>query len=263
MITLAERMKAFYESVSCTRLLRRMPVSVRLDGKAFHSFTRNFQRPFDPVFRQAMNDTMLYLCENMQGCVLGYSQSDEITCILIDYQNLETEAWFNYSVQKICSISASMATYAFNRAMSSLYESLKMSMNESERLMAANYDLAKLPPAFFDSRCFNIPKEEVANLIFWRQQDATRNSIQLAAQTYFSQEQLQNKSCDQLQEMLWSENGINWNNYDTMFKRGSCCVKSESHGWVIDAEIPIFRGEGRQYIEKLIYIDEDLSTCSH
>ena len=112
---LGTRMKTFYEQVPKFNLYRRTPVAIRLDGRAFHTFTRDFQEPYDEVFSNAMIKTMDYLCRSIQGCVFGYTQSDEITLILIDYQTFETEAFFNYEVQKLCSISASMATMAFNK----------------------------------------------------------------------------------------------------------------------------------------------------
>lgn len=107
---LGDRMKDYYESRSKTRLTRRMPVIIRLDGKAFHTFTKGFKKPFDMIMVKAMQETMKYLCENIQGCVLGYTQSDEITLVLVDYNKLDTGAWFDYDVQKLCSVSASMAT---------------------------------------------------------------------------------------------------------------------------------------------------------
>lgn len=252
---LGKRMKEFYESVPKTKLVRRMPVAIRIDGKAFHSFTKGFVRPFDNVLREAMNNTMKYLCENIQGCVLGYCQSDEITLILIDYQTLNSDAWFGYEVQKICSISASMATMAFNRAFDNeIGRGTWRSQGDYETLLPTYLKVRS--SAMFDARCFNIPKEEVTNLIYWRQLDATRNSIQLAGQTYFSHSQLKNKSCNKIQDMLFTEKGINWNNYDTMFKRGACCIKVDGDGWKIDTEIPIFKGEGREYIEKLVWVGE-------
>lgn len=113
---LAKRMKK-YEAVSKNVLMRRTPVIIRVDGRAFHTFTKGFQKPFDEVLMSAMQDTMKYLCENIQGCVLGYTQSDEITLVLTDYKRLESDAWFDYKVQKMCSIVASMATLEFNRKM--------------------------------------------------------------------------------------------------------------------------------------------------
>ena len=109
------RMKNFYESVPKTKLLRRTPVAIRIDGKAFHSFTRGMKKPFDFILIESMQKTMQYLCENIQGCVLGYTQSDEITLLLIDYKRLNSDAWFDYEVQKMCSIAASMTTMAVNR----------------------------------------------------------------------------------------------------------------------------------------------------
>lgn len=111
---LGNRMKEYYENIPKTKLMRRCPVILRIDGKAFHTFTRGFQKPFDEVLIKAMQETMKYLCENIQGCVLGYTQSDEITLVLVDYKKFTSQAWFDYEVQKMCSIAASMATMAFN-----------------------------------------------------------------------------------------------------------------------------------------------------
>ena len=256
---LGNRMKG-YEQVPKTRLMRRTPVIIRIDGKAFHTFTKGFARPFDEALVEAMQETTKYLCENIQGCVLGYTQSDEITLVLVDYAHLETAAWFDYEVQKMCSIAASMATMAFNKffAECATLEVHKKAMEKG---------------AMFDARVFNLPKEEVTNCIYWRQLDATRNSIQMVGQAYFSHKELQNKSCNMIQDMLMEQKHINWNNYPTHLKRGTCVVKEkyflgepapDSIGdpavyrtyWKIDKEIPIFRGEGREYIEKLIQVGE-------
>ena len=114
--SLGNRMKG-YEGVSRNFLTRRVPAIIRLDGKAFHTFTKGMEKPFDLVLTQAMQETMKYLCENIQGCVLGYTQSDEITLVLTDYATIQTDAWFGYNIQKMCSVSASMATMAFNRSL--------------------------------------------------------------------------------------------------------------------------------------------------
>ena len=114
-MTLYERIKENYELPYKFRLTKRTPVIIRLDGKAFHSFTKGFSKPFDPILMQAMQLTMLELCKNIQGATFGYTQSDEISILLQDYENLDTSAWFDYEVQKLCSVSASMATLFFNR----------------------------------------------------------------------------------------------------------------------------------------------------
>lgn len=273
---LGKRMKEYYESIPKTKLMRRTPVAIRIDGKAFHTFTRGFEKPFDKVLIKSMQETMKYLCENIQGCVLGYTQSDEITLILVDYKSLNSSAWFDYEVQKMCSIAASMATMAFNQFFKEAiwdYEiDWEMSLTPQSvaiqerhtKYVAVLKDAAK-KGAMFDARVFNIPREEVTNLIYWRQLDATRNSIQMVGQANFSHKELQNKSCNMIQDMLMTEKGINWNDFPTHQKRGSCCVKEEytypddfmktqqwSTRWVINKEIPIFKGEDRDYIEKLI-----------
>ena len=250
---LGTRMKEFYETVPKTRLMRRTPVAIRIDGKAFHTFTKGFQKPFDEVLIKSMQKTMKYLCENIQGCVLGYTQSDEITLILIDYKKLNSSAWFDYEVQKMCSIAASMATMAFNKyfkeEMNSWWETahdgVKWDSPEWEKIdkLLETYANAYKKGAMFDSRVFNIPKEEACNLVYWRQLDATRNSIQMVGQAYFSHSELQNKSCNDIQDMLMEKYNINWNNYPTHLKRGSCCIKNHDYdeygndwgeGWRID-----------------------------
>lgn len=273
---LGRRMKEYYEQVPKTKLMRRTPVIIRIDGKAFHSFTKGFKRPFDDVLIESMQQTMKYLCENIQGCVLGYHQSDEISLVLIDYQKLVSAAWFDYEVQKICSIAASMATMAFNKIFEQncIEYSQVISNTELGREIMSAYSRALEKGAMFDARCFNIPKEEVTNYIYWRQLDATRNSIQMVGQANFSHKELHGKSCNQIQDMLMIQKGINWNDFQVYQKRGSCCVK-ESYStvdlstyvgsidaitrmrWIIDKEIPIFKGEDRNYIDKLIYVGEE------
>ena len=267
------RMKNYYENIPKTKLIRRMPVAIRIDGKAFHTFTRGFKKPFDEVLMKTMQETMKYLCENIQGCVLGYTQSDEITLILVDYQKLDTSAWFDYEVQKICSISASMATMAFNKFFERNVKTYwnqnicpKIHMfsisKELHNYMLINqaYSFALQKGAMFDARCFNIPKEEVANLLYWRQLDAARNSIQMVGQTYFSQKELHKKTCNDIQDMLLLQKSINWNNFPIEQKRGSCCIKKliqdEKTAWIIDTDIPIFKGENRRYIEERIFVGE-------
>lgn len=277
------RMKTFYEEIPKTKLMRRCPVAIRIDGKAFHTFTRKFQKPFDEILIESMQKTMKYLCENIQGCVFGYTQSDEITLVLVDYKKLTSAAWFDYEVQKVCSIAASMATMAFNRnfrdTIDLVYDqefrdlslnkepdkSQKDDYNKKFEELEEKYEkyYSQIDKAMFDARCFNIPKEEVANLIYWRQLDATRNSIQMVGQANFSHKELQNKSCNQIQDMLMVQKNINWNNFPTYQKRGSCCIKEEKmiesqmrSSWIIDTEIPIFKGVDRDYVEKRILIGE-------
>lgn len=261
------RMKSYYEQISKTKLMRRTPVIIRIDGKTFHTFTRGFAKPFDMVLMKSMQETTKYLCENIQGCVLGYTQSDEITLVLVDYMKFETSAWFDYEVQKMCSIAASMATMAFNRLFKDNVDAY-IRDNEAGELVEI-YTKAVDKGAMFDARVFNIPKEEVINCIYWRQIDASRNSVQMVGQAYFSHKQLQNKSCSNIQDMLMEDHNINWNDFTVPQKRGTAVIKvtkelSTEEGvepqlrseWMIDENIPIFKGEGREYIEKLIMVGD-------
>lgn len=274
---LANRMKEFYETIPKTRLMRRCPVVVRIDGKSFHTFTRGFQKPFDEILIQSMQETMKYLCRNVQGCVLGYTQSDEISLILVDYKKLNSSAFFDYEVQKVCSTTASMATMAFNKIFNeNTLDFISPEIFEDEKIkkIAASHAEAVRKGAMFDSRCFNIPKEEVTNYIYWRQLDASRNSIQMVGQANFSDKELHKKTTNQIQDMLMTQKSINWNDFPTYQKRGSCCIKevyyvgkngeevpvedsnkddvTKRSRWIIDKDIPIFKGECRQYIENLI-----------
>lgn len=252
------RMKTYYEQVSKTTLLRRMPVAIRIDGKAFHTFTRGFEKPFDTLLVNVMQQTTKKLCENIQNCVFGYTQSDEITLILVDYKDINTAAWFNYEVQKLCSISASMATLYFNKFFKQSVEEFDINSIIKEKevdnyKLLNSYKRALNTGAMFDSRCFNIPKEEVCNLIYWRQLDATRNSIQMVGQANFSHKELQGLTCNKIQDKLLTEKDINWNNYPTYLKRGTSCLKKGSE-WTLDMNMPILKGEDRKYVEDLIFI---------
>lgn len=260
---LGNRMKENYENRSKTFLTRRMPAIIRLDGKAFHTFTRGLKKPFDGILAKAMQETAKYLCENIQGCKIAYTQSDEITLLLTDYDKLTTDAWFDYNTQKMCSVSASMATLAFNKMFELLVREYRFNNGlnfdkESEEMNIIATYTDKINRAMFDSRVFNIPKEEVCNCFIWRQQDATRNAIEMVGNCNFSTKQLHKVNCNQIQEMLWQEKSINFNDFPTYLKRGSCVVRVkdvidgvERSKWEVDLDIPIF-SKNREYVERYI-----------
>ena len=239
---LGSRMKE-YENVSKLYLTKRTPVIIRIDGRAFHSFTRGFEKPFDYHLMKTMWETARYLCENIEGCKIAYVQSDEISLLLNNYEKLETAAWFNNNIQKITSISASMSTLAFNNKFKETYD---------ER------HIKKIGKAMFDARVFTLPKEEVCNYFIWRQKDAIRNSIQMVGQANFSHRELQGKSCEDIKQML-KEININYDDFLTYEQRGVCIIKEQYEGannsirnrWVIDLGIPLFT-EDRNYIEQHI-----------
>jgi len=240
--SIGNRMKA-YERVTKTKLMRRTPVVIRLDGKAFHAWTKRLQKieypadgfertsPFSDCMHDSMSKTAFELVSTIQNAKLTYTQSDEISILLNDWGKLKTDQWFDGNVQKMVSISASMCTAFFNQQ---IIDTVTDNMW-----------------AFFDARVYNLPVDEVANYFVWRQQDATRNSINMLGQFYFSHKELQAKNTDQVQEMLFSKHGVNWNDIPTWQKRGYC-----ANAVGMDNEIPIFT-QDRDYIEQHLRADNE------
>ena len=263
---LKEQMLA-YENISRIYLTRREPLIIRVDGKAFHSFTRGFERPFDEILHQSVQETAKSLCEEIDGCRLAYSQSDEINLLLVDYEKFGTQPWFQKNLQKIVSVSASMATMHFNRIFTenvnqacAQYKSGQKEWNVSTQRLnhLFNTYFDRAGKAMFDSRAFLIPKDEVCNYFIYRQQDAVKNSINMVGRLLFSHQQLVNVSCNELQEMMFEEHGLNWNHYPTIYKRGACVIRSADGrgGWKIDKNIPVF-SRNRDYIERFVYAADE------
>jgi tRNA(His) 5'-end guanylyltransferase len=221
---LGDRMKLF-ENAYRIYLPPRMPIIIRVDGKAFHTLTRGCEKPFDAMFAATMDSTATALLEEVQDARMAYVQSDEVSLLLIGYNTFASEHWFSNNLQKMVSISAAVAAATFTMCW------------------------GKEQPACFDSRVFILPENEVCNYMLWRQQDATRNSIQMVAQSMYSHKQLLGKNCNELQEMVFQK-GINWNDYEPYWKRGRVITKEG-----IDRNIPIFT-EDRQYIERFMEIEE-------
>jgi len=242
MSSLCDRMKQ-YEAVSKTRLIRRMPVIIRLDGCHFHTFTKGFEKPFDEVLMCSMIRTMKFLCQNIQGCVFGYTQSDEISLILVDYKKLNSSAWYDNEVQNMCSVAASLCTLKFNEVFrEEVHNHVSQYFADKKEGLLAAYNKALKTGAVFNCRAFNVPKEDVCNCIIWRQQDATRNSIQALAQSKFSH---------------ITECGINWNLLETYKKLGTACYnRGEEHSdWVVDFNMPILT-QDNDYINKHVFVGE-------
>lgn len=263
---LGKRMKA-YEDECNRKLVKKLPVIIRIDGRAFHTFTKNLEKPFDDLLIDSMQETMRYLCKNIGGCVLGYCQSDEISLLLQDYKNEETQPWFEYRLNKLCSVAASMATFAFNRAFeNSTMEYIdNVHISDSSEFMDRLNVLTKCceKGALFDARAFTLPFNEVTNYFYWREADAMRNSVEMVGHANFSAKQLHKVNNDGIKKMLL-EKGIDYDKIPTYKQRGVCCIKTKmpsfSPGgkpvmrtvWVNDIDIPIFKGEGREYIESKI-----------
>lgn len=254
-MTLSDRMKK-YEEPTDLCLVRRMPAIIRIDGKAFHSFTKRFSPDYDEFFRRMMEQTTLELCKNIQGARIAYSQSDEISILLVDYNKFNSEPFLNGRVQKIASVVASMATLYFNKEINDACLNSQSAEGPKFDGVLVSLLCNKLHTAMFDARVFNIPREDVTNYFIWRQQDAVRNSILDLGYKYFSHKQLLNHSCDQIQDKLFKERGINWNNCEIKLKRGFTVAKHGGDFWYTDLAIPEF-SKDREYIDLLVNCVEE------
>jgi len=224
---LGNRMKMNYENRTRILLPRRTYTIIRVDGKAFHTYTRGCERPFDNGFIHDMDETAKYLCKNIQGVKMGFVQSDEISILMTDFDKLDTDAWFDGNIQKIVSVAASMATAKFNQLRWIRYFNEKYNNTTNEFGWVWVMNAAKLKLAEFDVRTFTIPlKTEVMNYFIWRQQDTVRNSISSVAQSLYSNRELQGKNSNEQQEMIFQK-GINWNDYDSTLKRGRFIFKEQ------------------------------------
>lgn len=271
---LGDRMKE-YENLTRFKLDKEYPMIIRLDGNAFHTFTRGFDRPFDKILRTSMEETAKYLLENIPGSQLAYHQSDEISILVTNYQLSNREPWFDNNINKIVSITAAMATLAFNKAFqfnvahSTIFdiESIK-----SDSVRLAHRDAIKVG-ALFDSRVFILPKDEVPNYFIWRQQDAIKNSISMVSQSLFSHNSLQGLNGIQMVERMKLEKDIVYEDkYTTIERRGSVThrlepfdmekiiiqkdgtsklIKYRRSNLGIDDNIPVFK-DNREYIEKFL-----------
>lgn len=235
------RMKEYENSYKLT-LPKRIPFVLKIDGRCFHNFLKTSDKPIDKRFKEAMDYAAAKLVEEIQGAVLAYVQSDEINVLIINYKTLDYEPWFGNELQKIVSVSASIVTWAFNEKWKELNPSAKIS-------------------AMFDSRAFILPKEEVCNYFVGRQKDWSKNSVQMVAKNEFGHQRIFRKNGSEMQEMLFKEKGINWNDLPTWQKRGRAVYKEQydKEGVIrtrtkVDDEIPIFT-QDRKFIEKYVFID--------
>lgn len=254
--SMGDRMKK-YEHSFRQFFPSRIPIIIRVDGKAFHSYTKKCKKPFDENLIEVMNDVAIFLCEEIQGAQVAYVQSDEISIFVNNYSSLQNQGWFNNNINKIISVSAGLASCKFTQNSYKIW-----GREEFEGISGCPI----IKPACFDSRAFLLPKEEVNNYFLWRQKDCERNSVQMLARSLYSHKDCNNKNNSELQEMVFQK-GINWNNLPTYQKRGRCIIKKHytkelndvngtmnaikrSH-WVVDNEIPIFSSD-KNYINNFV-----------
>ena len=257
-VSLHERMTQYYESVTHSRTLtRRMPVIIRCDMECGKAFTNKLKKPWDDVFSKAMQRTVCDMAEKIQGCVLGYTASDEISLLLLDYQELNTDAWFGYNIDKLVSSAASMATIFFFKNFVREALHFEDSLSEEDKTSNGEYlvvlnNKVQCNP-IFDARAFNIPKEEVANYFLDRQRYTEKNSISMLARHYFSHKEIEGKNGSQMQDMLMEKYNVNWNDCPIVHKRGVFCKKDSL--FRIDENSPIV-SQNRDYIDSLVFVGE-------
>ena len=223
---LGDRMKK-YEAVNKSNLIPKLPTVIRLDGKAFHTYTKQFKKPFDNSLINLMDQTAIYLCSKIQCAKFAFVQSDEISIYLSDRDSLEQQMWYDGEVEKMVSVSASMAAAKFNHL--AFLDSIEKLRDKDAYLTALSDDsmdkLEKILLAEFDARVFQLPNdEELINAFIWRQQDCIRNSISSVAQSRFSAKELHKKSTKDMKQMLVDINDP-WENYTTKQKSGRLIVK--------------------------------------
>lgn len=205
---LGDRMKSNYENRNKNYLTRRIPVIIRVDGRAFHTFTARLKKPFDLSYIRCIDKAAESVAAGMQGCVAYYSQSDEVSFLLMDNMNNDTQAWFDYNKSKIETIAASSMTYYFN---------------ELKRLEGISYQ-----QALFDARSFNIPKDEVPNYFLWRARDWYRNSVGMLAGSLYSSKELENKSVEERKKMILIKGG-DWDALAPRLKGGNFRVLRDGY----------------------------------
>ncbi len=228
--TLGNRMKV-YEANALEYNKSECPVVIRLDGNSFHTWVKKarLKKPFDERFIEVMQKTTLAICETIPGCVMGYTQSDEISIAIRCDQSEKSMPWFGNRIQKLCSISASICTANFNKYAKSI-------IGEDT------------PMAYFDSRVIYMPNaDEVINCFIWRQNDCIKNSVSSLAQSMFSTKELLNKHQDEQIAMMLDKN-VDWNKIDNWKKYGAFVHRK------------IEKGEynGQEYERRAFYIDKEI-----
>lgn len=239
--SLGDRMK-HYENLPRASLMPKVPVLIRVDGKAFHTLTRKCAKPFDQGFSECMAEAAIALCKGIQGAQLAFSFSDEISILVTDFASRETRGWFNYVLPKMISVAAATATAAF-------YKAYRLEFRDD----------ASAP--VFDARAWNLPAHEVCNYFIWRQQDAIRNSINALAQSYYSPSLLHGLSTERQLTLLYDVQKVRWEDRAHHKKYGFCVVRQEivkqepqphtRFRWEVDEEIPLFQND-RAYIERFV-----------
>ena len=275
-----DSIKEQYENSAKTNLDKTQYIVVRIDGRSFSRLMKDFQKPHDKYFQQAMNDTMMHLCRNILNCRIGYTQTDEITLILAPPTNKNSPVWLNYNVQKMCSAVASMATLEFNRAFQSATQQFRRQVNNcftctsQENDLVTAYEKVIKKGGGFDARVFSVPEQEVVNVLIWRQKYTIYNALRAAGRVYFFSQELQGKSDKKIRQML-ARKGLNYDSLPSTFRLGACCIKTviqnpdvdikdgyyPKEKWILDTNVPVF-SQNREYIKSALSAKE-MNPCRY
>lgn len=263
--SLGNRMKE-YEKTNERFLTPTVPFIIRLDGVAFHTFTKKLVRPMDDILATSMQQTMISLCEDIPYCKYGYTQSDEITlvCVIDDVKN--SDGFYGNRINKIMTVTAAKATKYFNMHFFNNVDIYKSSRDAFKNVTDLSIYSNKLFKAEFDSRVFNIPEHDIINNLIWRQQDAVRNSINALGHAHLTQTQMHKKNTSEVMDMLMNEKGINWDKCSTYQKRGCAAYKVPKkivgkngntvirEKWKLDIDMPILtEDEAREDVREIIF----------
>lgn len=234
---LGNRMKDRYETRTRYFLPRRTFTILRLDGKAFHTYTRGLKKPFDNGLSEDIDDAIIAMLPQIQGSVFAYTQSDEISILLTDFATPQTDTWFDGNIQKMSSVAASIITAEFNKLRYERFGFLsRFAKLANDQTLESQKTEHKHRLAFFDCRVFTIPdRTEVMNYFRWRQQDCIRNSVSMVAQANFSHKELHGKSQSDMHEMF-HQKGINWTTDFTDGEKNGRIIVKETYTTDVDKD---------------------------
>lgn len=260
--------KSYYENTPFNFLKRNLPAVILISGEEYQKFTEKFQKPYDSIFLSSMQNTLVYMCSQIPGCIMGYTKEFDMTIIFNSPSNIETPSWYNFDINKITTLTASMATLKFNKTFEKSAKTYVMSGNnfdETRKFTAMQgYVSAIEEGALFTSKTFNIQPDQIADYLFLQQKQTIDNAVHEMGLEYFKEAELADKSSSDIQFMVFDKSGINFDSYPSEFKRGTACVKNtikdgelisplkEAGAWVIDKHMPLLKPGSRSYIEEVL-----------
>lgn len=255
--TLENRM-LYYRGLTDYKLIPKSYVILMLDGRSFSKFCKKFNKPYDVDFIGMMNETAKHLCKNIEGCKFAYTQSDEISLVLTDFDTPLTESWFGYRLTKVLSIAASIATSKFNQLMVLRALETPCSPNDMKDI------IKDIKLAEFDCKAWNVPTyNDVFAWFLYRQIDCVRNSKQMLAQTFFSQKELNGLHTDECIKKVKDELNVGWDDFNEGMKYGRFVYKKQvfkateegtrycRNEWCAIEAFPLFEEYGKTKFKEL------------